>query len=77
MKKQIKVDTIITRLYCDVCNIEMIKEGLILYSSPERYCYTCPICKEQKILHEIFPRVDYIERKNILRIFNTKKQPRK
>lgn len=66
MKKQFKVDTVITRLYCDTCNIEMIKEGVIFGVEPQQFSYQCPICKKKEINMEQHPRVDYIPRKTLL-----------
>lgn len=65
MKKQFKVDTVITRLYCDTCNVEMIKEGVIFGTDPQRFSYQCPTCKKKEINSEQYPRVDYKSKKTI------------
>jgi RNase P subunit RPR2 len=48
------------RLYCDKCNIELVRDSIVLTSFPEQYSYTCPTCGKTTLSYNLYPEFEYV-----------------
>lgn len=74
MFKKTRVNTFYTQLFCDECNLEMMREGYVMMSDPPRYSYVCRKCGKKVVLTDQYPKVEYIHRRTIREWFNSKKK---
>lgn len=49
------------KLYCPVCEHEMIATGVVLLSYPAQYEHECPKCKKILITGKSYPCIRYEE----------------
>lgn len=47
------------RLYCDKCNIELVRDPIVLSSFPVQYSYTCPTCGKTTLSYNFYPELEY------------------
>lgn len=59
--KRMKVETYITKLYCDKCGAEITGPTVVLASMPPKYLYDCPKCGETIETTEKYPSMEYVE----------------
>lgn len=61
IEKEIKVETILVRKYCD-CGGEMIPNGGVLSTYPPSYSHDCDKCGYRECYSERYPIIKYIEK---------------
>ena len=60
--KSKKVDTYVERLYCDLCDEEMVWNRMELTSNPAQYPHSCPKCgATQNVIGRRYPRTVHRE----------------
>ena len=56
--KKERVETFITKIYCDQCEVQLNLVS-VLASSPPWYTYICPNCNEDQIKREKYPIITH------------------
>ena len=46
---------IIHKLCCNKCGVEMIKDNIVLMTSPPQYTYNCPKCESRLTSYRQYP----------------------
>lgn len=47
--------TVTEKLYCDKCDVEMVRTQIVLTSNPPKFPHICPKCGNQKATLEVYP----------------------